>query len=48
MEKFPAFLPSQASVSVLESCGLIGGEMQFKIRGFALKPVFNFGRGSLN
>lgn len=46
MECFPAFLPTQASVSVLESSGLgLAGQMQFRLKGFALGPLANIGRG---
>ena len=46
MERFPAFLPAQASVSVLESCDQgVEGEMRFRLKGFALGPLSNIGRG---
>lgn len=46
MKSFPAFLPAQASVSVLESFGLgAGGEMQFRLKGFSQGPLANIGWG---
>lgn len=46
MEHFPAFLPPQASVSVLESCGLgDGGDLRFRLKGFGLGPLSKIGRG---
>jgi len=48
MDSFPAFLPAQASVSVLNSCGLRdGGELHFRLKGFALGPLSNIGWGAL-
>ena len=46
MDHFPAFLPAQASVSVLESCGP-GAELDrsFRLKGFALGPLSNIGWG---
>jgi broad specificity phosphatase PhoE len=43
MERFPAFLPPQASLSVVESVG-IGpkGQILFQLNSFALEPHANF------
>lgn len=46
MGHFPIFLPAQASVSVLESCDSgAEGEIRFRLKGFALGPLFNIGQG---
>jgi glucosyl-3-phosphoglycerate phosphatase len=46
MVRFPAFLPAQASVSVLEAIGKSSeGDVQFRLKGFALGPLANIGRG---
>lgn len=46
MERFPAFLQTQASVTVLESCGHGDeGGMRFRLKGFALGPLSNICRG---
>ena len=45
MDKFPAFLPVQASVSVVESCGVgADGEMQYQLKSFAIGPLANIGQ----
>ncbi len=42
MERFPAFLPPQASLSVVESLGVVSkGQVSFQIKDFALEPLAN-------